>query len=188
MRLPVLFLLAAACVLPLHLAAAQGLTGALIGTVKDAQGGVLAGAVVRISSPALIASPATLTTNERGQLRFPALPPGPYVLDIEFQGLATYHEEDISIGVGATIERTAVLTLAGLAESVVVEQAGSRIEARDRDSRRASAARTSQRSRPGGQACSISSGPLPGSRQPHPGAPPPRPCRRSAPAPTRTSS
>jgi Carboxypeptidase regulatory-like domain len=131
MRSPVLFLLAAACVLQPHLAAAQGLTGALIGTVKDAQGGVLAGAVVRVSSPALIGGPATLTTNEKGQLRFPALPPGPYVLDIEFQGLTTYHEEDISIGVGATIERTAVLTLAGLAESVVVEQAGSRIEARD---------------------------------------------------------
>ena len=53
------------------------------------------------------------------------------MLDIEFQGFTTYHEEDIPIGVGATIERTAVLTLAGLAESVVVEGAGSRIEARD---------------------------------------------------------
>ena len=43
----------------------------------------------------------------------------------------TYHEEDIRIGAGATIERTAVLNVAGLAESVVVEGAGSRIEARD---------------------------------------------------------
>ena len=54
-----------------------------------------------------------------------------YVLDIAFQGFTTYHEEDIPIGAGATIERTAVLTLAGLAESVAVEEAGSRIEARD---------------------------------------------------------
>ena len=113
------------------IAVAQGLTGALIGTVKDAQGGVLPGAVVRVSSPALIGGPATLTTNEKGQLRFPALPPGSYVLDIELQGFATYHEEDIRIGAGATIERTAVLKLAGVAESVVVEGAGSRIEARD---------------------------------------------------------
>ena len=122
---------AAACVLLPRTAVAQGLTGALIGTVKDAQGGVLPGAVVRVSSPALIGGPATLTTNEKGQLRFPALPPGPYVLDIELQGFATYHEEDIRIGAGATIERTAVLKLAGVAESVVVEGAGSRIEARD---------------------------------------------------------
>src|SRR5687767_10964567 len=128
---PVAFLLAAACVLQPHLAPAQGLTGALIGTVKDAQGGVLAGAIVRVSSPSLIGGPATLSTNEKGQLRFLALPPGPYVLDIEFEGLTTYHEEGIVIGIGATIERTAVLTLAGLAESVVVEGAGSRLDARD---------------------------------------------------------
>ena len=131
MRSSVVVLLVAACVLQPHLAAAQGLTGALIGTVKDARGVAVAGAVVRVSSPALIGGSATLTTNEKGQLRFPALPPGPYVLDIEFHGLMTYHEEDISIGVGATIERTALLPLAGLAESVVVEGAGSRIEARD---------------------------------------------------------
>jgi hypothetical protein len=124
-------LIVAASVLLPRIAAAQGLTGALIGTVKDAQGLVLPGAVVRVSSPALIGGPMTLTTNEKGHLRFPALTPGPYVLDIALQGFASYHEEDISIGAGATIERTAVLKVAGLAESVVVEGAGSRIEARD---------------------------------------------------------
>jgi Carboxypeptidase regulatory-like domain len=131
MRRSVAFLLAAACVLQPHVAPAQGLTGALIGTVKDAQGGALAGAVVRVSSPALMGGSAILTTNDQGQLRFPALPPGPYVLDIEFRGFTAYHEEDIAIRAGATIERTAVLMLAGLADSVVVEGAGSRIEARD---------------------------------------------------------
>src|SRR5262245_38187086 len=131
MQRSLLFLLAFACALTPRAAAAQGLTGALIGTVKDAQGGVLPGAAVRVSSPALIGGPASLTTNEKGQLRFPALPPGAYAIDIELPGFATYHEDDIRIGVGATIERTAVLKLAGLAESVVVEGAGSRIEARD---------------------------------------------------------
>ncbi len=123
-------LCAAACVVFPRVTAAQGVTGALIGTVKDAQGGVLSGASVRVNSPALIGGPATLTTNEKGQLRFSSLPPGPYVIDIEMEGFGSYHEEDIGIGAGATIERTAVLTLAGLAESVVVEGAGSRIEAR----------------------------------------------------------
>jgi hypothetical protein len=106
-------------------------TGSRIGTVKDAHGAVLPDAVVRISSAALIGGPATLTTNEKGQLRFPTLPPGSYMLDIEMQGFAPYHEEDIRIGAGATIERTAVLRLAGVEESIVVEGAGSRIEARD---------------------------------------------------------
>ena len=123
---------AIACVLPAaaRIAAAQALTGALVGTVKDEQGAVLPGALVRVTSPALIGGPATTTTNERGQLRFPVLPPGPYLLEIELQGFATYHEEDVRIGAGATLERTAVLKLAGVAESIIVEGSGSRIEAR----------------------------------------------------------
>jgi hypothetical protein len=121
----------AGCLLLPQIAIAQGQTGALIGTVKDAQGGVLAGAVVRVSSPALIGGLVMLTTNEKGQLRFPALPPGSYVLDIEMPGFATLHEVDILIGAGATIERNAVLKLAGLAESVSVEGVGSRIDARN---------------------------------------------------------
>ena len=42
-----------------------------------------------------------------------------------------YREDDVSIGAGATIERTAVLKVAGLAESVVVEGAGTRIDVRN---------------------------------------------------------
>ena len=125
-----MLLLAAAYALLPHVAAAQGLTGALIGTVKDAQGGVLPGAVVRVSSPALIGGPATSITNERGQMRFPSLAPGDYALDIELRGFGPYHEGDIRIGAGATIERTVVLNVEGVKESVVVEGAGSRIEAR----------------------------------------------------------
>jgi len=118
------------CTLLSAVAAAQGLTGALIGTVRDAEGGVLPGARVRISSPALIGGPMTVVSDEKGQLRFQALPPGPYALDIELDGFAGYHEGDIRIGAGATIERTAILSVAGLAESIVVEGVGSRIDAR----------------------------------------------------------
>ena len=126
-------LVAAAAVygLSIGIVAGQALTGTLIGSVKDAQGGVLPGSVVRVSSPSLLGGPATLTTNEKGQLRFQALAPGLYVLDIEKPGFSAYHEEGIQIGAGATIERTAVLKVAGVEESVVVEGAGSRIEARD---------------------------------------------------------
>jgi TonB-dependent receptor-like protein/carboxypeptidase family protein len=123
-------LLAAACVLLPGMGAAQGLTGALIGTVKDDQGGVLPGVSVHVSSPALIGGRLTQTTNERGQFRFLVLPPGRYVLDIEFPRFAPVHDEDIRIGAGATLERNVTLELAGLAESMVVEGRGSRIEAR----------------------------------------------------------
>src|SRR5437763_15123824 len=105
LRRNVSVLVLAASVLAPVTGAAQGLTGALIGTVKDDQGGILPGAEVRVTSPALIGGPATLITNEKGQLRFLALPPGTYALDIELRGFATYHEEDMRVGAGSTIER-----------------------------------------------------------------------------------
>lgn len=74
--------------------------------------------------------PALEITNEKGQLRFPVLPPGLYALEIEMQGFATLHDQDILIAAGATMERTATLKLAGVEESVVVEGTGSRIDAR----------------------------------------------------------
>ena len=112
------------------MAAAQGLTGSLIGSVRDEQGIALQGATVRLSSPAMIGGPATLITNEKGQLRFPVLPPGLYALDIEMQGFATLHDPEILIAAGTTIERRATLKLAGIAASIVVEGAGSRIDVR----------------------------------------------------------
>ena len=130
MRRSVVALLAVGCVLLPGMTAAQGLTGAIIGTVKDEQGGVLPGALVRVISPALIGGELTDTTNDRGQLRFPVLAPGSYSLLIELPPrFASHREENITIGAGATLERTVVLPLAGVVDSVVV-QGDSRIEAR----------------------------------------------------------
>src|SRR5262249_14045567 len=80
---------------------AQGLTGSLVGVVKDEQGAVLPGAVVRMTSQALIGGPVMTTTDDRGQLRFPVLLPGSYVLDIDLVGFAPLHEEGLDIGAGA---------------------------------------------------------------------------------------
>ena len=121
---------AVVCLLSSGNATAQELTGSLIGTVKDSQGGVISGAVARVSSPALIGGPATVTTDGKGHLRFSALPPGTYVLQITKPGFAAARDEDVRIGAGATLERTAVLQPAGVAESLVVEGAGARIDAR----------------------------------------------------------
>ena len=123
--------LAIACVLVPWITVAQGLTGALVGTVTDAAGGVISGAVVRISSPALIGGELTTKTDERGQLRFPSVPPGSYALEIVLEGFRPYRDADIRIGAGATIERTPVLTVAALADSIVVHGSGSRLDARD---------------------------------------------------------
>jgi len=125
----VLTILAALCVLLPQTAAAQGLTGTLIGTVKDEQGGVLPGALTTISSPALIGGPQTGAATENGQVRFQALPPGHYLVEVSMPGFASYREDDVPIGAGATLERNVVLRIAGLTEAIEVA-GGSRIEAR----------------------------------------------------------
>ena len=112
-------------------AGAQGLTGALLGTVKDAQGGVLPGAEVRIASPALIGGPVTVATNQKGQFRFPVLPPGHYALDVGLNGFTAFHDGGLEVAAGGTLERMVVLQVAGVAQSIVVEGADSRTDPRD---------------------------------------------------------
>ena len=123
-------LFVAVCVLAASDTSAQGLSGALIGTVRDAQGEVVAGAVIHVRSPALIGGPASTSTNEKGQWRFPVLPAGTYTIQITNSGFAPHREENIELGAGATLERTVVLQLAAVEESVVVKGEGSRLEAR----------------------------------------------------------
>src|SRR5262245_62136033 len=100
---------------------AQGLTGSLNGTVKDQHGGVLAGAVIRMTSPSLMTGVEQTTSNEKGQWRFPILPPGQYVLTIELAPKFEVSEEQLQIGAGQVLERSVVLRVAGVFESVNVE-------------------------------------------------------------------
>ncbi len=109
--------------------AAQALTGSLTGTVRDEQGGVIAGAEVRASSPSLIGGVARWTTDARGQFRFPALTPGWYTLEIRMLKFEPYRETDIRIALDAAIETNPVLKLASLTTTVTV--AGSRIDTRE---------------------------------------------------------
>ena len=126
--------LATAFVLSLALdplpALGQGLSGSLSGSVKDEQGGTLAGATVTVSSPSQIGGAQRAVANDKGQWRFPVLAPGVYVLVVELApGFATHREHGISIGAGAAIERPVVMKLASVAQSVTVE-AGSSVESR----------------------------------------------------------
>jgi len=130
MRRSVLILLIVGGTLRPLAADAQGLNGALVGTVKDEQGAAMSGASVRLTSRALIGGLLTTTTDELGKLRFPVLVPGSYIIDIEQPGFARYHEEDVYIGAGATLSRRIVLKVGAVAESIVITGSGSRVEAR----------------------------------------------------------
>jgi hypothetical protein len=100
---------------------AQGLTGAFIGTVKDPDGLVVSGAVVRVTSPALLGGERRTTSTDRGQWRIPALPPGTYEVTVEVApAFAVYRKEGIRIGGGETVELAVALRLAGVAQSIAV--------------------------------------------------------------------
>jgi hypothetical protein len=100
---------------------AQSLTGSLLGTVKDAQGGILQGAVIRVSSPSLMTGEQHTISNERGEWRFPSLPPGRYGLSVELTPkFAPYRKNHLGVGADETLEVAIVLQLAGVAESVTV--------------------------------------------------------------------
>jgi hypothetical protein len=107
---------------PTSQAVAQGLTGALAGTVKDQQGGVLPGASVRIASPALMGGEQRATTNDKGQWRFHVLPPGQYTLIVDRAPAFTiYRVESVTIGAGETRDISVVLQVASVTQSVDVE-------------------------------------------------------------------
>jgi hypothetical protein len=94
--------------LPASEAIAQGLTGALVGTVKDQQGGVIPGAVVRVASQVLMGGEQQATANDKGQWRFPVLPPGQYTLIVEqAPNFVIYRVESLSIGAGAATGKPA---------------------------------------------------------------------------------
>ncbi|MGH9333500.1 MAG: TonB-dependent receptor, partial [Vicinamibacteria bacterium] len=101
-------------------ASAQVITGTIVGTVRDDSGGVLPGASVTITSPALPSGPSTQITNEKGQFRFPNLAPGVYALETTLAGFGTYREEDLRVSVGGTTERDVPLKLGSVAETVTV--------------------------------------------------------------------
>jgi hypothetical protein len=104
-----------------RLSHAQVLTGTLFGTVKDESGGVLPEASVHLSSSALIAGQTSTVTDDRGQFRFVSLPAGEYALQVDLASFAAYHEDHISINVQATLERTVVLKVGAIAESISVQ-------------------------------------------------------------------
>ena len=109
--------------------AAQVVTGLLIGTVRDGQGGALVAARVRLTSPVLIGGPMTAVTNDQGRFRFTLLPPGAYALEIDSPKFTAYRASDIRVGAGATVDWDAVLT--PQSQKLSVDVVGSHLDPRE---------------------------------------------------------
>jgi hypothetical protein len=71
-------------------------TGTLVGLVRDAQGGVLPGVTVTVSSDSLIGGTRSSVTGEAGSYQF-SLPPGTYTVAFDLTGFAPYRREGIIV-------------------------------------------------------------------------------------------
>ncbi|HWW88349.1 MAG TPA: TonB-dependent receptor [Vicinamibacterales bacterium] len=100
-------------------ARAQRTTGEIFGTVTDQSNAVLPGVTVTIRGAAIGGAP-TVVTSETGVYRFPALPPGDYVLEYVLSGFSTIRREGITVGVGAVVDLKVQMTVSTLNETVTV--------------------------------------------------------------------
>ncbi len=101
---------------------AQAGTAAVVGTVKDSQGGVVPGATVTVTSKATAATRTTVS-NQDGAFNFPGLPPGVYTLKVELEGFRTFVHENVQTAVDSTTPIEAVLGPGNLTETVTVTEA-----------------------------------------------------------------
>ncbi|MCI0391225.1 MAG: TonB-dependent receptor [Acidobacteria bacterium] len=94
-------------------------TGTIEGTIADANGAVVPGATVRVSSPNLIRA-QTATSDSQGRYRFANLPPGKYTVTVEAaSGFAKFEQADVEVNLSKT--NTTDIKLQAQGASAVVE-------------------------------------------------------------------
>jgi len=111
--------LAIAAVLALAAPAFAQTTGRLVGTIVDAQGAVLPGVTVTVTSPQLQGANTTVTDGT-GQFRFPSLPPGVYHVKADLSSFKPVEQSDVRIGIDQTVTLALKMQLAGVTETVNV--------------------------------------------------------------------
>jgi len=100
-------------------AMAQELRGQIVGVAKDSSGGTLPGVLVTVTGPAII-RPQTATTDIDGSYRFPALPPGDYVVTFELSQFQTVRREGIQLTLQTILKIDATLAPASVSAEVNV--------------------------------------------------------------------
>jgi hypothetical protein len=102
-------------------ASAQEISGSISGTVKDANGAVVAGATVTLIDSAKKVVVRTKTTNDDGAFSFPDLASATYDLTIEAPNFKKQVETNLKIDVGQKRGLDVVLVPGNISEVVTVE-------------------------------------------------------------------
>src|SRR5262245_64891034 len=98
----------------------QKTTGGIRGVVNDEEGKPIPGANVTVSSPALIGSTRTTSTNELGVFRFPSLPVGTYSVEVTLEGFQKVVTQNVAVGLVVVENFLLTLKLSGHQEGITV--------------------------------------------------------------------
>src|SRR5688500_17875697 len=102
--------LLAALVIAAAPAGAQGTGATLVGTISDAQTGVLPGVTLTVQN-AETGLTRTTVTEADGQYRIVALPPGRYIVRAELAGFSTAEVPNLTLTTGTEFRQDLQLTL-----------------------------------------------------------------------------
>jgi hypothetical protein len=100
-------------------AAAQGGTGVISGTIRDAQGGVLPGVTLTLRNQESGVTRTTVSDAD-GSFRFQALNPGRFTVVAELSGFATTEVRDIEMTIGLGLIQDFTLQVQTVAETITV--------------------------------------------------------------------
>jgi Carboxypeptidase regulatory-like domain/TonB dependent receptor len=108
-------------------AAAAQFSGAIQGTITDAQKAVVASAVV-IATHTASGVTREATTSDEGIFRIPSLAPGTYRVQVAKQGFLTARRENIIVGITESVRLDVTLEVSGVQETVTVTGGTSVVE------------------------------------------------------------
>jgi len=117
-RFCLLFVLGLTCSVP-RLAAAQAVTGTILGTITDGTGAFLPGATVTLTHTET-GFARTVHSDNAGEFTAPSLPTGKYSLAAELQGFKTVTIPDIDLGVDQRVRLQVRLEVGAMSETITV--------------------------------------------------------------------
>src|SRR5213592_4617607 len=100
-------------------AAAQAVTGTLLGNITDSSGAAVPGATVTATDVGKNIS-RTAVSNEPGYYIFSSLPSGTYTVDAELQGFKKMARQGVKVDVNTTVRVDLSLTVGQMTEEVTV--------------------------------------------------------------------
>ena len=121
----IVFALSSVLLLTGSVSAQSVASGTIEGTVVDATGGVVAGAMVEIRNP-ITGFQQMVVTDSSGMFRFTNIPFNPYHVQVTQQGFAPA-AQDVNVRTTVPIPVKIALSVAAVAESVTVEAGGADI-------------------------------------------------------------